>query len=76
MVQKLVFRILSMILWLAPIGAFGAIASVVGATGLDAVTQLATLMLAFYVTCLIFVFGILGALLRAATGVNIFKLAR
>lgn len=58
------------------IGAFGAIASVVGATGLDAVTQLATLMLAFYVTCLIFVFGILGALLRAATGVNIFKLAR
>lgn len=76
MVQKLVFRILSMILWLAPIGAFGAIAAVVGATGLDAVTQLATLMLAFYVTCVIFVFGILGALLRAATGVNIFKLAR
>ena len=32
-IQKLVFKILSMILWLAPIGAFGAIANVVGQTG-------------------------------------------
>ena len=39
--QKLVFKILTMILWLAPIGAFGAIASVVGQTGLSAVVQLA-----------------------------------
>src|SRR4029453_1772276 len=31
--QKLVFRILAMIMWLAPIGAFGAIAAVVGETG-------------------------------------------
>ena len=31
--QKLVFRVLSMIMWVAPIGAFGAIAAVVGATG-------------------------------------------
>ena len=31
--QRLVFKILTMILWLAPIGAFGAIASVVGQTG-------------------------------------------
>ena len=29
--QKLVFRVLSMIMWVAPIGAFGAIAAVVGA---------------------------------------------
>ena len=34
--QKLVFRILSMIMWLAPVGAFGAIAAVVGATGVAA----------------------------------------
>ena len=34
-----------MILWVAPIGAFGAIADVVGETGWDAVMQLATLML-------------------------------
>ncbi|WP_084721604.1 cation:dicarboxylate symporter family transporter [Rhodococcus marinonascens] len=75
-VQKLVFKILSMILWLAPIGAFGAIANVVGQTGLAAVVQLATLMLGFYLTCLIFVFGVLGSILRVVAGVSIFKLVR
>ncbi len=54
------FKILVMILWLAPIGAFGAIANVVGQTGWTAVTQLLTLMLGFYVTCVLFVFGVLG----------------
>ncbi|MFF0814794.1 cation:dicarboxylate symporter family transporter [Rhodococcus sp. NPDC003318] len=76
LVQKLVFRILSMILWLAPIGAFGAIASVVGQTGLGAVTALGTLMLGFYITCVIFVFGVLGLLLRAVTGFSVFKLVK
>ncbi len=75
-IQKLVFRILAGILWLAPIGAFGAIAKVVGDTGIDAVVQLATLMLAFYLTCTIFVFGILGTILRVVSGVSIFKLVK
>ncbi|GAA5041663.1 cation:dicarboxylate symporter family transporter [Nocardia callitridis] len=75
-IQKLVFRILSMILWLAPIGAFGAIANVVGRTGLDAVVKLGTLMLAFYLTCLVFIFGVLGVLLWSAARVSIFKLVR
>ncbi len=74
--QKLVFKVLIMILWLAPIGAFGAIANVVGQTGWTAVTQLLTLMLGFYVTCVVFVFGVLGVLLRAVSGVSIFKLVR
>jgi aerobic C4-dicarboxylate transport protein len=74
--QKLVFKVLVMILWLAPIGAFGAIANVVGQTGWTAVTQLLTLMLGFYITCAIFVFGVLGVLLRAVSGVSIFKLVR
>ncbi len=74
--QKLVFKVLVMILWLAPIGAFGAIANVVGQTGWTAVTQLLTLMLGFYVTCLLFVFGVLGTLLRVVSGVSIFKLVR
>ncbi len=74
--QKLVFKILVMILWLAPIGAFGAIANVVGQTGWSAVTQLLTLMLAFYITCVVFVFGVLGTLLRVVSGVSIFKLVR
>ena len=74
--QKLVFKVLVMILWLAPIGAFGAIANVVGQTGWSAVTQLLTLMLGFYVTCIIFVFGVLGVLMRVVAGVSIFRLVR
>jgi len=76
LIQTLVFRILVGILWLAPIGAFGAMAKVVGDTGFDAVVQLGVLMLAFYLTCIIFVFGVLGTLLRVAAGVSIFKLVR
>ena len=74
--QKLVFKVLVMILWLAPIGAFGAIANVVGQTGWSAVTQLLTLMLGFYITCAVFVFGVLGALLRTVSGISIFRLVR
>ena len=74
--QRLVFRVLAMIMWAAPIGAFGAIAAVVGETGLDALKSLAVLMVAFYITCLVFVFVVLGTLLKLATGVNLFKLLR
>src|SRR3954447_2604432 len=42
--QKLVFRVLAMIMWVAPIGAFGAISAVVGETGVDALKSLAVLM--------------------------------
>jgi aerobic C4-dicarboxylate transport protein len=72
--QKLVFRILAMIMWLAPIGAFGAIAAVVGETGLDALKSLAVIMLAFYATCALFVFAFLGLILKAVTGINVFRL--
>lgn len=74
--QKLVFRVLIMILWLAPIGAFGAMAGVVGQTGWRAVTQLLTLMLGFYVTCVVFVFGVLGMVLWSVTRMSIFRLVR
>src|SRR5215218_3397987 len=74
--QKLVFRVLAMVMWLAPIGAFGAIAAVVGETGLDALKSLAVIMIAFYVTCAIFVFGILGAILKVVAGVNVFRLLK
>ena len=76
LIQKVVFKVLGMILWLAPIGAFGAIANVVGQTGWSAITELLTLMLGFYVTCAIFVFVILGLLLRLVSGVSIFQLVR
>jgi aerobic C4-dicarboxylate transport protein len=75
-VQRLVFRVLAMIMWVAPVGAFGAMAGVVGETGVDALKSLAILMLAFYITCAVFVFGMLGTLLKLTTGVNLFSLLR
>ncbi len=74
--QVLVFRILGMILWLAPLGAFGAIAAVVGKTGFQAVISLGILMGAFYLTCFLFIAVVLGVLLYAVTRVNIFSLMK
>jgi aerobic C4-dicarboxylate transport protein len=74
--QKLVFRVLAMIMWVAPIGAFGAIAAVVGKTGWAALGALLQVMVGFYVTCALFVFVVLGLLLRTFTGLNIFSLLR
>jgi aerobic C4-dicarboxylate transport protein len=75
-IQRLVFKVMSMIMWVAPIGAFGAMAAVVGATGVAALKSLAVIMFGFYLTCAIFVLLVLGALLRLAAGVNIFLLLR
>ncbi|MFF4527777.1 cation:dicarboxylate symporter family transporter [Streptomyces sp. NPDC001407] len=75
-VQKLVFRILSMVMWVAPVGAFGAMAAVVGATGVDALKSLAVIMIGFYTTCLLFVIVVLGTLLRLVAGVNVFALLK
>ncbi len=73
-IQKLVFKILSWILWLAPIGAFGAMAGVVGNTGWSAIGELAKLMLGFYATCIIFIFGLLALVLWAFTRFNAYRL--
>ena len=75
-IQALVFRVLGMIMWVAPVGAFGAIAAVVGATGIDAVIALGTLMVAFYITCALFIVVVLGSLLWLVARVNIFKLMK
>ncbi|GAB3466935.1 C4-dicarboxylate transporter DctA [Actinophytocola sediminis] len=75
-IQRLVFRILAMIMWVAPIGAFGAIAAVVGETGVDALKSLAIIMVGFYATCLLFVFGILSTLLWLVARMNILSLFR
>ncbi|WP_270889347.1 cation:dicarboxylate symporter family transporter, partial [Pedococcus sp. 5OH_020] len=53
--ERLVFRLMAMIMYAAPIGAFGAMAAVVGATGVDALKSLAQVMVAFYLTCAVFV---------------------
>ncbi|WP_158881725.1 cation:dicarboxylate symporter family transporter [Amycolatopsis anabasis] len=73
-IQRLVFRILAMIMWAAPVGAFGAIAAVVGDTGWAALKSLAIIMVGFYATCVLFVFVVLGALTWLIARLNIFKL--
>lgn len=75
-VQRLVFKVLAMVMWAAPVGAFGAIAAVVGATGVDALKGLAVIMVGFYTTCLLFVFAVLGPLLWAVARVSVFSLVR
>ena len=74
--QRLTFKILSMILWIAPVGAFGAMAGVVGATGFEAVKSLAVLMLAFYITCFLFIFVVLGLIARVLGGISMWKLCK
>jgi aerobic C4-dicarboxylate transport protein len=74
--ERLVFRVLAMIMWAAPIGAFGAIAAVIGETGWDGIGALFQVMAGFYITCAIFVFGFLGLVLRLGAGINIFSLLR
>jgi len=74
--QKVVFKVLAMIMWVAPIGAFGAIAGVVGETGWSAIRGLLLVMLAFYVTCALFIFVVLGTLLRLVAGISIFTLLK
>ncbi|MFI2363901.1 cation:dicarboxylate symporter family transporter [Promicromonospora sp. NPDC019610] len=76
LIQAIVFRVLTMILWVAPVGAFGAIAGVVGETGWGAVVALGTLMVGFYLTCILFIVVVLGAVLWFVARVNIFSLMK
>jgi aerobic C4-dicarboxylate transport protein len=75
-IQRLVFKILAMIMWAAPIGAFGAMAAVVGSAGLDALKSLAVIMFGFYATCAIFIGVVLAMVLKVTTGMNLFRLMR
>ncbi len=58
------FDIVGMIMRLAPIGAFGAMAYTIGKFGLDSLASLGWLLLAVYMTCIGFVFIVLGAVAR------------
>jgi len=63
-VSQVLFRIVGMIMRVAPIGAFGAMAFTIGKYGVGALAQLGGLMLCFYATCLIFIFVVLGIVAR------------
>jgi aerobic C4-dicarboxylate transport protein len=66
------FGIVGIVMRAAPIGAFGAMAFTIGKYGVGTLLSLGSLMLGFYVTCLIFVFGVLGIVARL-TGFSIFR---
>ncbi len=63
--SKVMFAIVGIIMKLAPLGAFGAMAFVIGKYGLGTLLSLGKLMACFYATCLMFIFGVLGLIARA-----------
>ena len=73
--SQLFFGILSLIVRLAPIGAFGAMAFTVGRYGLGSLIPLLKLMGGFYLTALVFVVVVLGLVARFA-GFSIFRFLR
>ncbi len=74
-VSKILFAIIRMIMWAAPLGAFGGMAYTVAQFGGGALSNLALLMATFWGTCAVFVFGALGLVARWS-GFSIFKFVR
>lgn len=73
--SELFFAIIGVVMKLAPLGAFGAMAYTIGKHGVATLGNLALLIASFYATALLFVFGVLGLVLRAL-GLSIFRLVR
>ena len=74
-VAQMLFKIVGFVMWAAPLGAFGAIAFTVGKFGAGSLLSLGKLLLAFYATCLVFIFLVLGPIARMA-GFSLLKLIR
>lgn len=73
--SRVIFGVINMIMKLAPLGAFGAMAFTIGKYGVGTLIQLGQLIACFYITCVLFVFLVLGSIARA-TGFSIFKFIR
>ena len=73
--SRMLFAVVGIVMWAAPIGAFGAIAFTVGKFGAGSLVSLGKLLGGFYVTCLIFLFGALWPV-ASWCGFSIFKLIR
>ncbi|WNG30852.1 dicarboxylate/amino acid:cation symporter [Cystobacter fuscus] len=69
------FRLVSILMKAAPVGAFGAFAFTIGKYGIASIYNLAKLVLTFYITSLVFVLGVLG-LVAFFNGFSILKLIR
>jgi aerobic C4-dicarboxylate transport protein len=66
------FGVVGLIMRVAPLGAFGAMAFTIGKYGIGALAQLGLLMLCFYATCAVFLVVVLG-IVMATAGLNIFR---
>ncbi|MGD6748408.1 C4-dicarboxylate transporter DctA [Streptomyces sp. BH106] len=73
---EVVFKVLSFVMKAAPVGAFGAMAFAIGKFGLSTLTSLGSLILLFYVTSIVFVVVVLGAVLSLYVKLNLFQLLR
>jgi aerobic C4-dicarboxylate transport protein len=73
--SRVIFGMIRLIMWVAPLGAFGGMAFTVAQFGSASLSSLALLMVTFWGTCAIFVFGVLGIVARLS-GFSIFKLIR
>ncbi|WP_306397816.1 dicarboxylate/amino acid:cation symporter [Telluria beijingensis] len=71
-IAHVIFGIVNIVMKVAPLGAFGAMAFTIGKYGLESLVPLAKLMGSFYLTCALFVFVVLG-LIAKFTGFSIFK---
>ncbi len=69
------FGVIKIIMKVAPIGAFGAMSFTIGKYGLGSLASLGQLMLAFYTTCILFVFLILGSVMKL-TGFSLWRLLK
>jgi aerobic C4-dicarboxylate transport protein len=61
---RFVFMLLKWVMWLAPLGAFGGMAFTIGKFGIRTLLPLGKLMLSVYCTMAVFIFGVLGLILR------------
>jgi aerobic C4-dicarboxylate transport protein len=73
--SHVLFDIVGLIMKLAPIGAFGAMAFTIGKYGIGSLFSLGKLMGSFYLTCLIFIFVVLGTIARVH-GFSIWKFVK
>src|SRR6201999_3007544 len=71
--SKVFFRMVGLVMWAAPIGAFGALAFTVGKFGWGSLVQLGSLIAEFYAVSLLFVAVVFGLIARAV-GVNLLRL--
>ncbi|WP_199335526.1 cation:dicarboxylate symporter family transporter [Streptomyces sp. GMR22] len=73
--SDVVFRIVGWVMRLAPVGTFGALATVVATYGAESLKQLGYLIILFTATCVLYVLVVLGAIMRAC-GLSLFALIR